>query len=138
MRFICFIVIFIMTWCSVMADDGHCTADTCARFEIVGVAAYDFGDIPQDGGPVECSFEFKSVGNAPLLILAGSTTCPCTQVAYSQDVLPPGDSLTMTVTYDPSLRPGQFRQAAVLKTNASPYQLIRVYVTGNVIAQHQS
>lgn len=138
MRFICFIVIFLTTWCSVMADDGHYTVDTCARYEIVGGSEYDFGDIMQDGGSTECTFTIKSTGGSPLLILVGSTTCPCTQVTYSQDILQPGDTLMMTVTYDPLLTSGQFRQAAVLKTNASPYQFIRVYVKGNVIARDNS
>lgn len=138
MRFICFIVILFTTWCSVMAGDGHYTADSCARYEIIGEAVFDFGDIEQDAGAAKCTFAIKSEGDIPLLILTGSTTCPCTQVTYSQDVVQPGDTLTMTVTYDPHLNLGQFSQAAVLKTNACPYQFIRVYVKGNVIGRSNS
>jgi len=127
------VLLFITCW-GAMANDCYCTIDSCAQYEILGESTYDFGNIIQNNGIVSHTFVIKSVGSYPLIIISSATTCPCTHVLFSKDFLYPGDSLELTVSYDPQLSLGRFDQTAVLKTNAKPYNFIRVYVNGNVIS----
>ncbi len=128
------IILLFSSWAISQADETTSSTDSCARFKVLGGQLYDFGDIGQNDGLVTCTFLIHSVGQASLIIAKSATTCPCTQVSYPQDTLLPGDTLTVSVTYDPHLHPGPFSQAAVLRTNAKPYPFIRLNVIGNIIA----
>lgn len=127
-------IMLLGIWNPSLADDYSSVEDTCARFEVSRESRHDFGDIGQADGPVKCAFAIKSVGGMPLIVLSTVTTCPCTQATVDKDVVIPGDSVNVIVTYNPHSDPGPFEQAIILKTNAEPYNFIRLYVCGNIVA----
>lgn len=64
---------------------------------------FDFGIIKQSGGKVEHSFIIQYNGKAPLRITWVPTSCACTTAKIDKETLNPGDSATITVTFDPNL-----------------------------------
>lgn len=112
--------------------DETCAVESYASYQLIDHYIHDFGDVAIAGGPVSATFHVLSSGSSPMIVLSGSTTCVCTQVSQSQDIIYPGDTLQVVVTYNPFVA-GTFKQSAVLSTNTYPYNYIRVYVKGNVI-----
>ena len=127
-------VMLLNVWNYAWADECSTKEDSCARFALACESRHDFGDIGQADGPVNCEFVINSVGDVPLIVVSAVTTCPCTQATTDKDVICPGDTLTVGVSYDPHLSPGPFEQVIILKTNAEPYNFIRLYVLGNIVA----
>ena len=126
-------MLFLMSiWGSVWADEASCILDSCAKYELLDYHIYDFGDVDIHCDSISAVFSVKSTGNAPMLILNGSTTCTCTDVAFSQDIVYPGDTADVIVTYHPFVI-GSFKQSAVISTNTKPYDYFRVYIRGNVV-----
>lgn len=133
-RYFGVMIAIMAAWNSAGASDYMCETDSCARFAIASESRHDFGDIGQADGPVSCDFIVNSIGTQPLIVSSTVTTCPCTQAAVDHDIVQPNESLTVKVTYDPHLSPGPFEQVIILKTNAEPYNFIRLYVSGNIVA----
>lgn len=99
------------------------------RFE---VAEHDFGQIPEEGGPVSCSFTGVNEGSEPLVILDVTTSCGCTVPVFSRQPVMPGASTRIVVKFDPQGRPGNFdRTLAVYSTlrRKEASLAIRGYVT---------
>ncbi len=114
------------------AGDKVAVSDSCARFEIQGQYLYDIGDIYSGIGSVTASYCLKSTGNAPLIIISSSTSCPCTTAFYDQDVILPEDSVEILLTYNIQSHVGPFLQSVLLKTNAVPKDYVWFYLKGNV------
>lgn len=77
---------------------------------------------------------FVNSGDAPLAVERIYADCSCVSAISSREVVEPGDSAVLKVTFNPrGHRAGQFLNVIKLKTNA-PERVTRVYVTGNVIA----
>lgn len=93
--------------------------------------AYDFGIIKEDDGTVTHRFDFKNVSNEPISIISASGRCNCTTAYYNSQTINPGDTASIVVRFDPTLRPGKFNQRVVVRTTASstPYYL---FVKGEV------
>jgi len=128
----CLVAILLLPGFIALANDDVASVDSCASYKLLGNHIYDFGDIDMKDGPVSATFLVLSVGQNPMIITKSSTSCICTQVAYSQDVVFPGDTLKVEVTYDPFVA-GTFKQSALISTNTHPYNYFRVYVKGNVV-----
>ncbi|MCB9326406.1 MAG: DUF1573 domain-containing protein [Lewinellaceae bacterium] len=62
---------------------------------------YDFGDVPQSAGVISTTFEIMNIGNEKLEIGALSTSCGCTTAEISGKSIDPGNSATLTVSFDP-------------------------------------
>ncbi|MCX6234647.1 MAG: DUF1573 domain-containing protein [Bacteroidetes bacterium] len=60
---------------------------------------YDFGEIKQ-GSPVLATFEFKNSSNEPVLISNVRSSCGCTVADYSKKPILPGESSTISITYN--------------------------------------
>ena len=130
--YFCLFLFGLFIWNSAWADDIPCGTAKDARYEILGDFNYDFGDVDIQNDSIFTVFYVKSVGDAPMLILNGSTTCPCTQVACTQDIVQPGDTVGIIVTYHP-IHSGPFKQSATVSTNTKPYSYFRVLIKGNVV-----
>jgi len=131
-RYLYCILFLMIFWGSVWADEASCAVDSCARYELLDYHIYDFGDVDIHCDSISAVFSVKSTGNTPMLILDGSTTCTCTDVAFSKDIVPTGDTVEIVVTYHPFVL-GSFKQSAVVKTNTKPYSHFWLYVMGNVV-----
>ena len=71
-------------------------------------AVWDFGSVREADGPVRHTFTGVNRGDRPLVILDVTTTCGCTVPRFSKRPVLPGDRTEITVSYDPTNRPGAF------------------------------
>lgn len=71
-------------------------------------AVWDFGSVREADGPVRHTFTGVNRGDRPLVILDVTTTCGCTVPRFSKRPVLPGDRTEITVSYDPTNRPGTF------------------------------
>ncbi len=78
---------------------------------------HDFGNIREANGAVNCSFAYKNVGNAPLVIITVTTPCSCTTADFSPRPLSPGKSGKIDVTFNPKGRSGEFSSIITVRTN---------------------
>lgn len=71
-------------------------------------ASWDFGAIHETDGRVSYTFTSENRGEKPLVILDVVTTCGCTVPQFSRQPIKPGGKTQITVTFDPTNRPGSF------------------------------
>ena len=70
---------------------------------------HDFGKINESDGRVTTIFEFKNEGMSPLVLTNVRASCGCTSPKWTREPIEPGQSGQITVTYNPSGRPGRFQ-----------------------------
>ncbi len=93
---------------------------------------YDFGVFQEKNGKVTCQLRLVNTGDAPLLIVRAQAGCGCTAVNYPEAPIQPGDTAAVSITYNPTGRPGQFTKQAIIFTNTEPKRTI-LEISGNVI-----
>ncbi|MBD5243581.1 MAG: DUF1573 domain-containing protein [Paramuribaculum sp.] len=80
---------------------------------------HDFGTIKASGGPVTARYELTNTGSSPLVIInVTNGGCGCTTPEYPKQPVAPGKSATITITFDPTGRRGEFNREVKVKTNA--------------------
>lgn len=97
--------------------------------------SHDFGTIKEANGPVSYEFEFKNVGDEPLVILSARASCGCTKPEYPEKPIKPGEKGKIKVTYNPAGRPGEFDRKVKIQTNDKGRRPI-LKVTGVVIPEN--
>jgi hypothetical protein len=95
--------------------------------------SHDFGVIKAKKGPVSYSFEFRNVGDGPLLILSASASCGCTRPEYPTDPVKAGKSNKIKVTFNPIGREGEFTKTITVRTNAKGAKKINLKIKGNIV-----
>ena len=93
---------------------------------------HDFGKIHEEDGRVSVQFEFKNEGMAPLVLSNVRASCGCTTPTWTKEPVEPGQSGSITVTYNPNGRPGRFQKTVTITSNASEATK-KVYIKGEVI-----
>lgn len=78
-----------------------------------------------------------NTGNEPLLVVKAQVGCGCTAINYPQSEILPGDTATISITYNPSGRPGEFTKQAIIFTNTNPKRTI-LEIMGNVIPTNKT
>lgn len=71
-------------------------------------AVWDFGSIREADGRVSHTFSGINRGDKALVILDVTTTCGCTVPRFSQQPVVVGGQTQITVSFDPTNRPGAF------------------------------
>lgn len=94
--------------------------------------SYDFGTIPENGGPVTHEFEIRNIGDAPLMIVNATASCGCTRPDYPKKPIAAGKKANIKVTYLPAGRPGEFNKTVTVKTNAKKTKKITLKIKGFV------
>lgn len=98
--------------------------------------SHDFGTFNEDLGPVTHIFRGRNVGTDTAVVTLLSASCGCTRPTASPMTIPPGDSVALSVTYDPARRPGAFNKnvtfAAVPAGKGKSYRT-RFTITGRVL-----
>ncbi len=85
-----------------------------------------------------CTFQFKNVGNAPLIINQAIASCGCTVPRFTAAPVQPGDSGRIEVTYDGSGRyVGPFKKIITVHSNAKT-KIVRLYIEGEMTAQKKN
>jgi hypothetical protein len=80
---------------------------------------YDFGTITE-GAKVTHTFQYKNMGTADLVIAGATASCGCTKPSYSQNVKHPGDTGTISVTFDSSNKTGKMLKTVTISSNCQP------------------
>jgi hypothetical protein len=93
---------------------------------------HDFGKINEADGRVSVVFEFKNEGMAPLVLSNVRASCGCTTPTWTKEPVEPGQSGSITVTYNPNGRPGRFQKTVTVTSNATEGTK-KVYIKGEVI-----
>ena len=101
---------------------------------------HDFGTI-QEGETVETIFTFTNSGKSDLIIVDARGSCGCTVPKYPKNTdIKPGQSETITVSFDSSNKPGMQQKSVTLSANTSSGRemlRIKANVTPDPIKQKQ-
>lgn len=95
---------------------------------------HDYGDIEERGGRVRHEFNFVNTGDVPLLITRSIFSCKCITVNFSKRPVMPGDSASITVTFNPRKQYGMFYKAIQIYSNA-PERVHVLIVKGRVTVE---
>ena len=97
---------------------------------------HDFGAFNEEMGPAVCTFRFVNDGPEPAEILAARPSCGCTTPTYTRKPVAPGDTGSVTVTYDPAGRPGRFSKFVAVDINNT--SRVKLIVKGTVVGSSES
>ena len=96
--------------------------------------SYDFGQIGPD--PVTTVFTVHNEGDGPLQIESVSTSCGCTTAQMSAQTIAPGESASLTVTFDPQTHAGafgQFMRFVYLRTNDPATPEVEIQISAEIV-----
>lgn len=92
---------------------------------------YNFGEIKEADGKVSHTFQIKNEGEAPLVITRVIASCGCTTPEWTREPIAPGKSGELTVTFDPTGRPGTFTKTVAMYSNGKTGNYV-LTITGEV------
>ncbi len=81
----------------------------------------------------EHAFVIRNVGDAPLELTEGPTTCKCTLATLSQRIIPPGGKALALVKWN-SGRDLAYAHSATIYTNDPLNKVLQLSIQGNVLA----
>lgn len=93
---------------------------------------FNFGDI-EKGKPVSHEFSFKNTTKQTVLITNVKASCGCTATNYTKTPIKPGETGTVTATYN-AANPGNFTKTVTVTTNDSDVAKI-LTIKGKVIGE---
>jgi len=96
------------------------------------VKSHDFGKINEKDGNVTYVFEFTNKGDAPLVVNRVQASCGCTTPTWTKEPVEAGKKGIITVTYNPSGRPGMFTKSITIYSNDTKEQCV-LMIKGEVI-----
>ena len=123
------ILLFIVAALLLVAMPAEAKKTKGAKIEFA-TKVHDFGFVQESKGNVSYGFEFKNVGNAPLIIVNASASCGCTKPEYPRNPIKPGQTGVIKVTFRTKHQSGPFEKSVTVKTNN---QIERIRIKGNVI-----
>ena len=101
------------------------------RFELE-TPVIDMGRILDDE-PAKGTIRFRNAGTATLTVPSVSTTCGCTVTELPKNDFEPGESVELTVTFDPRGKTaGSHEQTVTFRTNDRSNPMVAVKVRANV------
>lgn len=90
---------------------------------VIGTAMLNLGTIYEADGIVERTFRVCNEGPQPVVITQGYTSCGCTTVQFPKDsLINAGDTVAITLRFNPRGKGGEFYETAHLRTLPSPSQ----------------
>jgi Protein of unknown function (DUF1573) len=92
---------------------------------------YTFGDL-EKGKPASHDFTFKNTTKQTILITNVKAQCGCTATNYTKTPIKPGETGTVTATYN-AANPGNFSKTVTVTTNDSDVNKV-LTIKGKVIA----
>ena len=117
------------TLCMALVAVAMMAQDPVITFE---KTEHDFGKIHEENGRVSVVFNFKNEGMSPLVLSNVRASCGCTTPTWTKEPVEPGQTGSITVTYNPNGRPGRFQKTVTITSNATEATK-RVYIKGEVI-----
>lgn len=101
------------------------------KVEVVGGTDFDFG-MMLHGESMSHSFTFRNVGDAPLILEMGGSTCKCTVGDLEESVLEPGEETEVKLTWKAQALTRKFGQTATILTNDSENLEVKLQVMGKI------
>ncbi len=89
---------------------------------------FDFGSLPQNIA-AEAEFVFTNISKEPVIISKVKSSCGCTVTGYDKSPVMPGESSTITATYN-ARKMGDFRKS--VRVYMSDFQPHTLTIKGNV------
>ena len=117
------------TLCMAMTAIAMFAQDPVLTFE---KTEHDFGKINESDGRVSTVFTFKNEGMTPLVLSNVRASCGCTTPTWTKEPVEPGQTGSITVTYNPNGRPGRFQKTITITSNATE-PTKKLYIKGEVI-----
>jgi hypothetical protein len=93
---------------------------------------HDYGEIKK-GEDGRYAFEFKNIGDQPIVINKVRTTCGCTATQWSGDPIEPGESGKITIKYNTALV-GSFMKTSYVYSSAANSP-VKLTIKGKVVEQ---
>lgn len=93
---------------------------------------FNFGKIKSEN-KIEHEFKFTNKGKSDLVIRKTRTTCGCTTVAPSKDVIKPGESSSFKVIFDPANRKGVQSKTVTVINNDPMNSEVRLSIKGEIL-----
>ncbi len=88
------------------------------------------GTFPAESPVKVCHFTFTNTGDADLYIHQAFASCGCTVPQVPIEPIKPGQSDTITVTYDGTNKsPGNLRKSITIHNNSKD-EMIKIYIMG--------
>lgn len=97
---------------------------------------HDFGAFDESLGLVTTTFKAVNTGDEPLIVLSARANCGCTTPRYNLETILPGDTLSLSVSYNASGRPGRFEKKIYVTSNAEKNSVLTII--GTVIGTSNS
>lgn len=98
---------------------------------------YNFGAFREAEGPQTGVVRFVNKGPGSTFVGRVRPSCGCTGASYSEEMIAPGDTATVTFTYDPAGRPGRFNKSIKVYVGEDN-ELYTIRITGTVIGAPSS
>ena len=95
------------------------------KLSVVGGSRFDLGEISVLS-PVTRKLTLKNTGSDTLSITDVSATCGCTGTLMSNDLIPPGDSGILSITFNPRNIRGRAEKAVSMNTNDPEQKHMRI------------
>jgi len=108
-------------------NEGAPAAGPVAKWDTM---VYDMGEVPFMQSR-QAEFKLTNAGTQPLVITSARASCGCTNLKYTQEPIMPGDTSTMSVTFNGSGN-GAFRKTITVQTNAAATQTV-LQISGTVV-----
>ena len=98
---------------------------------------HDFGTFHESAGKQTCRFVITNTGDSAMVITQVKSTCGCTVASHPTDLIAPGASDGIDITFTPTGRPGPFEKGIWVYTNTTPNRT-RLVIKGVVVGSPES
>lgn len=112
---------------------------------VIGTTIASLGTIQEADGPRQQSFWLRNAGIDSVCIVQGYTSCGCTTIAFpSGEMIAPGDSVSVTLRFNPQGKGGEFEETGTLVYASRPSapqaarKRLRVSLTGECITSEET
>ena len=112
-------ILLLFSSCSNNTDNSETTKKEYsgkAKIEFYKTA-HDFGTL-KEGEVVECTFNYKNIGDAPLILLYVEADCGCTVPEYSKGKILPGEDGKIKAIFDSNGFRNNIYKTIDVETNA--------------------
>jgi hypothetical protein len=121
-----YISIFILFFCFVIAYSQP-------KIEIVGGNEKNWGKVSPKDSPLKTTILIKNSGNQPLNLSKVKPGCGCTTAPVKKDVLSPGETTDIDVTFNVSGNTGPVTKTIAIESNDPNNPNITYYLKAEVI-----
>ncbi len=101
------------------------------KVEVEGGTEFRFGTM-QHGDSMSHDFVFRNIGDGPLNLDMGASTCKCTVGELKSSILQPGESTIVTLTWTAVAIQAEYGQTATILTTAPDSPEVRLQIRGQI------